>query len=219
MCLSVAHNYARTISQPAIETHACLSSYCFLYASHSSSVIYTCLTFPLPRVAPVPGGLALGAARGAVPCWTSIFFRAATPSVIELRRFISAGTVGNGAKDTLVEADPDADDGPEAIEAASLMEAEALEAYEVPKTDELSSMCSGSRGGMGLDPEEVEPLSRMECPGWSFVAWTVIELRRKSDIVVEYSAKPEIRTDTLYGSQSRCEGWSECENVRMQEGI
>ena len=44
-----------------------------------------------------------------------------------------------------------------------------------------------------MDPEEVEPLSRMECPGWSFVAWTVIELRRKSDMVVECSAEPEIR--------------------------
>ena len=82
--------------------------------------MYTCFTCPLPPP-PAPGGLAFGAARGAVPCCTSMFFLAATPSVIELRRFISAGTVGNGAKDTLVEADPDADDGPEAIEAASLM--------------------------------------------------------------------------------------------------
>jgi hypothetical protein len=69
-----------------------------------------------------------------------MFFLAATPSVIELRRFISGGTVGSGAKDTLVDAEPEVD-GPEVMEAASLKDVDAFEVYEVPKGDEASSMC------------------------------------------------------------------------------
>jgi len=42
---------------------------------------------------------------------------------------------------------------------------------------------------MGLIQVGDEPFRRIECPGWSFVVGTVMELRRKRDMLVDVRSK------------------------------
>lgn len=103
-----------------IRTHfLVLWNFCW-YASHSSSVMYT--LFMPPRELP-----------GTVPCAWSMFLRARTPRVIELRRRRSAGRSGQFPKRIFGDDEP--------VRRGSAEVVNALLALDSVSNSELPSYC------------------------------------------------------------------------------